>query len=353
MDLVANGDRTTGSDNRTENSADPVIGTTAKVPQGDLNRTLCGDNPMANLTLTDTETEVFAIGVQEAYQHADYFDTGWSIFQGQVAGESLNVPVVQAGEAENKADGTSHDNGATIESVNIDLVDPVKSFSDILKTQVDIRPDLNLISNVGAQLGRDVGFGRSLRIANHLSFTADANSKSVTDDFVTVSGLGDTVKNAIATVMGNMDDDGVPTSMRFGLLKPKQFYSMRGVAEVVSVDFTRGQNVNQSIGGNMAGMEYLNCLIRNMGGIFGVDWTASAHSGKNLPTASGLEMADDMTNIVGIFWHHEAFGVRHQTGLESSIDWIQRNQVWMSIARLHMGIKVIQIEGLWILVHSS
>ncbi len=244
----------------------------------------------APLTLTDTETEVFAIGVQEAYQHADYFDTGWSIFTGQIAGESLNVPVVQAGEAENRADGTSHSQGATIASVNIDLVDPVKSFSDILKTQVDIRPDLNLISQVGAQLGRDVGFGRSLRIANHLMFTADANSKTVTDDFGTIADLGDTVKDGIAQIMSNMDDEGVPTSMRFGLLKPRQFYATRGVAEVVSVDFTRGQNVNQSIGGNMAGMEYLNCLIRNMGGIFGGDWTASAHAGKNLPSGSGVEM---------------------------------------------------------------
>lgn len=308
---------------------------------------------MANLTLTDTETEVFAIGVQEAYQHADYFDNGWSIFTGMVAGESLNVPVMQEGEAENKADGTDHAGSATMASVNIDLVDPIKSFSDILKTQVDIRPDLNLISNVGAQLGRDVGIGRTIRIANHLSFTADANSKSVTDDFATISGLGDTVKDAIANVMALMDDDGIPASMRFALMKPKQFYSVRGVAEIVSSDFTQGQNVNQSIGGNMAMMSYLNCIIRNVGGIFGIDWTATAHAGKNLPTATGKEMADDMSNVVALFWHHDAWAVRHQTGLESSIDWIQRNQVWMSIARLHMGVKVIQTDGLFILINNT
>ena len=308
---------------------------------------------MANLTLTDTETELFSIGVQEAYQHADYFDNGWAIFQGMVAGETLNVPVVQPGEAENKPDGGSHDNGATIESVTIELVDPIKSFSDILKTQVDIRPDLNLISNVGAQLGRDVGFGRTIRIANHLSFTADAASNSVTDDFATVSGLGDTVKDAIASIMGTMDDRGIPASMRFGLMKPKQFYSVRGVAEIVSSDFSQGQNVNQSIGGNLAMMSYLGCIIRNVGGIFGVDWTATAHAGKNLPTATGKEMADDMSNVVALFWHHDAWAVRHQTGLESSIDWIQRNQVWMSIARLHMGVKVIQTDGLFILINNT
>ncbi len=304
---------------------------------------------MANLTVTGTETEVFAIGVQEAYQHADYFDSGWSIFTGMVAGESLNVPIVSTGEAQNRADGTTHSDGAVITAINITLEDPIKAFSDILKTQVDIRPDLNLISQVGAQLGRDVGFGRSLRICNALTKTADAASKSVTDDFNTVSGLGDTVRDAIKVIMGNMDDDGIPTSMRYGLLSPKLFYSVRGEAEVISVDFTQGQAVNQSIGGNMAGVDYLNCMIKNMGGIFGVNWAASAHVSKLLPTA----MEDDLTDILGLFWHHDAWAVRHQTGLESSIDWIQREQVWMSLARLHMGLKVIQQDGIWILKHSS
>ncbi len=304
---------------------------------------------MAAVTLTNTETEVFAIGVQEAYQHADYFDTGWSIFTGMIAGEKLNVPIISDGEAENKADGGSHDGSSLITGLEIELKEPIKSFSDIKKTQVDIRPDLNLITQVGAQLGRDVGFGRTLRICNHLTSTADTASKVVTDDFNTQSGLGETVRDAIQTVMANMDDDGIPASMRFGLLKPKQFYATRGQAEMVSVDFTRGQDMNASIGGNMAGFDYLNCLTRNMGGIFGVDWTASAHTGKNLPA----DMEDNLTDIVGLFWHHDAFAVRHQTGLESSIDWIQRNQVWMSIARLHMGMKVLQGDGVWILKHSS
>ncbi len=304
---------------------------------------------MAAVTLTNTETEVFAIGVQEAYQHADYFDTGWSIFTGMIAGELLNVPIISDGEAENLADGGSHDGSALITGLEITLKEPIKSFSDIKKTQVDIRPDLNLITQVGAQLGRDVGFGRTLRITNHLTSTADAASKSVTDDFTTTSGLGEVVKDAIAEVMSNMDDDGIPASMRFGLLKPKQFYSTRGVAEMVSVDFTRGQDMNASIGGNMAGFDYLGCLTRNMGGIFGVNWLATAHAGKNLPS----DMEDDLTNIVGVFWHHDAFAVRHQTGLESSIDWIERNQVWMSIARLHMGMKILQADGVWILKHSS
>ncbi len=300
----------------------------------------------APLTLTNTETEVFAIGVQEAYQHADYFDTGWSVFQGQVAGEVLNVPVIQEGEATNRVDGTAHSEGAVIASEVIALDDPIKSFSDILKTQVDIRPDLNLIAQVGAQLGRDVGYGRTIRIANTLMFDSDADSRTFSDDYATLANLGDAVKDGISTLMGIMDDNGVPASMRFGLLKPKQFYSMRGVAEVVSVDFTRGQNVNQSIGGNMAGMEYLNCLIRNVGGIFGIDWT-TGHANKNLPVAF------NGTPVVGIFWHHDSFAVRHQTGLESSIDWIQREQVWMSIARLHMGLKILQNKGCYLLVSDT
>ncbi len=309
---------------------------------------------MASITLTDTELEVFGIGVLESYQHRDYFQEDWALFQGMTAGEVVNVTVMQEGEATNLADGSAHTSGtAQMIGTEIPLVDPIKSFVDILKTQVDVRPDLNLLTTVGRQVGRDVGFGRTLRIANHLAFTADANSNSDVRDYVTSSTLADNTIAGIKRVAEEMDEDGVDSEMRFCMLKPSLFYALRGAAEVISSDFTQGQNINQAIGGNMSILNYLNFTIRNMGGIFGVDWTASSHGPKNLPTTTGAEMAFDMSAVVGIFWQHDSWAARHQTGLETNVDWIHRDQVWMPIARLHMGVKVIKIDGLWILTDNS
>lgn len=306
---------------------------------------------MAAITLTTTDLEVLGIGVLEAYQHRDYFQEDWALFQGMTAGEVVNVPVMQEGEATNLSDGQAHEGSAEMIGTEIPLVDPIKSFVDIRKTQVDIRPDLNLLTTTGRQLGRDVGFGRTLRIANHLSSIANTQSNETTGDFQTDTGLGARVTAALRAIATAFDDAGVDSEMRFGMLKPELFYALRGEAEVISSDFTQGQNINQAIGGNMSILNYLNFTLRNMGGIFGVDWTDSVHVGKNLP--SSPQMAYDQTDNYGIFWQHDSWAARHQTGLETNIDWIHRDQVWMPIARLHMGIAVIKTDGLRSLVHSS
>lgn len=307
---------------------------------------------MAAITLTDTDLEVFGIGVLEAYQHRDYFQEDWALFQGMTAGEVVNVPVMQEGAAENLADGSAHEGTAVMVGYEIPLVDPIKSFVDILKTQVDIRPDLNLLTTVGRQVGRDVGFGRSLRIANHLAYTSNANGTEESDDYAQADGLGTRVKDGLKAVATAFDDAGVDSEMRFCMLNPTCFYALRGEAEVISSDFTQGQNINQAIGGNMSILNYLNFTIRNMGGIFGVDWTASAHGPKNLPSTDPV-MEYDMTDVVAICWHHDAWAARHQTGLETNVDWIHRDQVWMPIARLHMGMRVIKSEGLRTLVSTT
>lgn len=308
---------------------------------------------MAAITLTTTDLEVFGIGVLEAYQHRDYFQEDWALFQGMTAGEVVNVPVMQEGEAVNLADGSGHNGTAQMIGTEILLVDPIKSFVDILKSQVDIRPDLNLLTTVGRQVGRDVGFGRTIRIANHLAFTANGESNEQTGDFQTDDGLGTRVKNGIKGIATAFDDAGVDDEMRFMMLKPDAFYALRGEAEVISSDFTQGQNINQAIGGNMSILNYLNFTIRNMGGIFGIDWTDSAHQAKKLPTATNRVMQYDMTDVYGIAWQHDSWAARHQTGLETNVDWIHRDQVWMPIARLHMGLRVIKTDGLRTLVHSS
>ena len=155
---------------------------------------------MAAITLTDTDLEVFGIGVLEAYQHRDYFQEDWALFQGMTAGEVVNVPVMQEGEAVNLPDGSAHEGSAEMIGYDVKLVDPIKSFHDIKKTQVDIRPDLNLLTTSGKQCGRDVGFGRTIRIANHLAFFANAQSLETQGDFQTDSGLGARVKQGIKEI---------------------------------------------------------------------------------------------------------------------------------------------------------
>lgn len=310
---------------------------------------------MAQITLTATETEVFGVGVLEAYQFADFFSEDWTLFQGMTAGEVINVPVFSAIDAINLPDATDHNGSATITGVEVPLVDPVKAFVDIEMAQVDVRPDLNLIENTGRALGRAVGYGRTIRVANHMVTQADSNSNFFEVDQTDATGAarGEQFKSGIVQVAAAMDDAGIPAEDRFALLKPTQFYELRGLAEVISSDFTQGQNRNQSIGGQSSLLNYLNFDMRNAGGLFGINWLDSAHDQLFLPTASDHDMAHDSTNVIGLFWHKDSTVVRHQTGLRSAVDWIPRSQVWLAIARLHMGVRVVKTAGVYILLDSS
>jgi len=307
------------------------------------------------VTLTDTDIEVFSGRVLASYQHRDYFGEDLLMFTGQTAGEIINQPVILENStgATNEPDGGDHEDVANITGVDIPLVDPIKSYSDILKTQVDVRPDLNLIENVGAQLGRDVAIGRNLRIANYLHGVAIAEGQTRSLILAgTGTDTGDAVQELIEIIAAEFDDNGIPDDQRYMFMKPTYFYALRSKPAVISSDFTQGQNINQAIGGNMSVLSYLNFTIRNMGSVFGTDWTATAPgAGKNLPNASsGTDMNVNQTTTVAVCWHTGSTMVRHQTGLQASIDWIQRQQVWMSIARLHMGIKTVKPEGVFSIV---
>ena len=309
---------------------------------------------MADITLSGTDTEVFGGSVLEAYQHRDYISEDWLMFHGMTAGDVINIPVFEEAEGINLADGGSHDGSATITGVEVPLVDPIKAFVDIQKQQVDVRPDLQLLVNTGRALGKAVGYGRTIRIANHLIHEADVASNSFTGDMsAATTTIATAVKLGMDSIAAAMDDDGVDFEDRYGLMKPTQFYALRGETSVISSDFTQGQNINQAIGGNMALLEYLGFMIRKCGGIFGIDWTGSDHDQKFMSTATGQVMAHDTTDVVAVFWQKECAAVRHQTGLEANIDWIHRDQVWMPIARLHMGVKVIKAEGVYILIDQS
>lgn len=310
---------------------------------------------MASITLSGTDTEVFGGSVLEAYQHRDYISEDWLMFHGMTAGDVINIPVFEEAEGINLADGGAHEGSATITGVEVPLVDPIKAFVDIQKQQVDVRPDLQLLTNTGRALGRAVGYGRTIRIANHLIHEADLNSNSFTDDYTasTQAATGAAVVHGMEQIAAAMDDDGVDFESRYGLLKPTQFYAGRQVTHAISSDFTQGQNVNQAIGGNMALWEYLGFMVRNCGGIFGIDWTGSDHDQKFIPSATGQVMQHDNTAVIGVFWQKECGAVRHQTGLEANIDWIHRDQVWMPIARLHMGVKIVKAEGVYILIDQS
>ena len=304
------------------------------------------------VSLTDTEIEVFSGRVLSAYQHRDYFSEDLLMFTGQTAGEKINQPVIQENPdgATNLVDGGDHDDEAVITSNEVELTLPIKSFTDILKTQVDIRPDLNLIENVGAQLGRDVAIGRNLRIANYLHGVAIAETQTRSLALAPTGDTGDDVQALIEIIAAEFDDNGIPDDQRYMFMKPTHFYALRALPNVISSDFTQGQNINQAIGGNMSVLNYLNFTIRNMGSVFGTNFLASAHDGKFLPTQTSTghtNMRMDQLTTVALCWHTGSTIVRHQTGLQASIDWIQRQQVWMSIARLHMGIKTVKPEGVW------
>jgi hypothetical protein len=309
------------------------------------------------VSLTDTDIEVFSGRVLTSYQHRDYFGEELLMFQGMTAGEIVNQPIMEenATGAQNLADGGDHDDEAVMVGHEVQLTLPIKSFSDILKTQVDVRPDLSLIENVGAQVGRDVGIGRTLRISNYLldqAVTA-TQTRALTLAPSSAVTVGEQVAHVIEIVAAEFDDAGIPDDQRYMFMKPTHFYALRALPNVISSDFTQGQNINQAIGGNMSVLNYLNFTIRNMGSVFGTNWLSSLEDGKNLPTQTSTghtNMRMDQTTTVALAWHTGSTIVRHQTGLQASIDWIQRQQVWMSIARLHMGIKTVKPEGVFAIV---
>ncbi len=285
------------------------------------------------VALTLTETEVFGGAVFAAYTHTDYFGTSGMQFYGVRPTEVVNVPVTQQGDARFLDDGNDHTaEDSSMIGQQVPLFDPIKSSNLVKQTQVDTRPDLALLENLGRQHGRNVGRTKTIGLLNMLAGAADGAGNNIAGDFDTTTDPQTEVKNGIKAIATAMDEAGVPPEGRFGMLKSAAFYELADADGVMSVDFG-GQANRQRIGGNLAPIMYLNILIRNCGVGFGTEWTDTGVGGINFPAA----LDHDMTQVVGVFWHEDAWALRHQTQLQTVTPFIDHKQSWLVLARLHLG----------------
>lgn len=294
---------------------------------------------MATITLTDTELEVFGMAVMMEFGQRDIIPTEWHLMMGQIDGEVVNQTIYNAGEATILEDGNDHNGSAEITGIEVPLVNPIKDFVDIKFQSIDERPGLQLLQNSGKMIGRNIGFQHSLMKLNLLAKESDTLANTVSGDLdATVTAtLATAAKSVLLEIIGNMDDDSVPNGDRYAVVKPQIFHALHSADDVVRLDFGGPANV-QNVAGNFGTMlRWHDVIIVSAGGFFAVDWTAAAHSGRNLPST----MAFDMTNVYGLVWHKEAWVERIQRDLLMTVEWIPRSQVWMPIGRLHMGAKVL------------
>ena len=293
------------------------------------------------VTLTNTDTEVFGGEVFAAYQVADLFGTEMMQFYGMRPTEAVNVPVTQGGTGKFLADGADHTNeDSSIIGVTVPLFTPLKSSNIVLKSQVDVRPDLRLLENLGKQHGRNVGQQKTKTILQILSKSADDAGNSVSRDLDNATLAPFETKEGIKTIATAFDEEGVPSDGRFAFLRSQIFYELADQDGVMSLDFG-GQANRQSVGGNRDAIRYLNFTIINCGIGFGEDFTDSsaAHTAIAYPTEF------DMTSVWGLFWHEDSWALRHQTQVESTVGWVEEKQVWLVLARLHMGNKAIYTDS--------
>ncbi len=290
------------------------------------------------VTMTATDIEVYSGSVDAAYRLGDFFGNNKMKYFGMRPGELLNQPVVRRGDAKNLDDGADHTNeDSSFLGTEIPLELAIKASNTVKKRQVDERPDLNILQNLGEAHGVNVAEGKTIRLLNAISKTADAAGNIV---FTAVAPTGTDMKNAIKEVMANMDELRVPATGRTGFIKSTEWYELGDADAVISSDFG-GMANRQTQGGNMMGLNYLNAMHHNVGFGFGKDWTASSETALALPTS----MAFDMTDVIGVIWHRDQWALREQTSLESTIDWIPEKRIWLVLSALQLGYAAIDGKG--------
>lgn len=304
---------------------------------------------MAGLQFNNTEVEHYGMRAQLQYQHSDRFGETRMDFYGARPAESVNVPVWQNQDAINKADNTDHLGFETeVEGASIPLFAPVKAPSSIGRDKVDTRPDLQMLTKMGDKAGQSVGEGKTIRIANFLAKVAFTAGNIVTIDAeANDSTAPGEVKKVAKHIAAVWDRLGVPETQRFGKLESGLFYELPESQQVYGREYGGAasiQNLHQFIE-----IPYLNFMVGNMGKPFGTDWTASEVEHLALPTPSQF----DMTDVVGIFWHGPSWALRHQTNVEYNAEWVPHMQAWLTMARLHMGYKEIQTDGIYVVMKET
>lgn len=281
--------------------------------------------------------ELFNGQVFTEYQTLRLFEPAMMIYREGGIGERINFPVIETQVAQNLADGTTmSQNVLNPRAPELDLDDPIKAWVHIPKDLADVRPELELVTEYGNALGRDIANGETGRLIAHLGNACDTSAADsvVTANLDATSGLGAIVAAALRECASLLDANGVPGQGRWGMLHSTQWLELLDVEGVQSREW--GGNANVKMPGMIIQYADFN-IIRGTGGFFGTDFTGAPYA-----TAWASKYRYDATNLRGIFWHREAWALRRVRRPEVLVDWLPETDEWKVEARSHMGTACIK-----------
>lgn len=299
------------------------------------------------VTLTGIETEVYSGKVHLQFQAGDVYGTSGMIFYANRPTEVINDPVITGDVfGRHEADGSDHtaEDNAMV-GVEVPLFEVIKSRTSIPYSKINVRPDLGMVGRFGTKNGRNLATGKTIRLNNALAKVADTAGNTIDVDENATDGTAPRkCREAIEELAGLMDNLGVPGDMRRGVLSPRFFYKLGSEQGVIRRDYGGKANA-QTLGSSS--LEYANFTMVKSPLGFGVDYTATAQAGLALPSP----LMFDMTDVLGVFWHPEAWALREQE-FSSAVDNIPEKQIVQLLSRYHMGFKEIQADGIWALVQQ-
>lgn len=279
--------------------------------------------------------------VNHAYQLHDKFSD--SVYTETQAGKTLNVPVFQAEEAINVADGGGaySDAANTIPAVDVDLDDPVKWRKKVPLSQEEDVPDLSFNKVYADMGGMAVARGVGLRLINRAAGTVGV--EVVEADFTdpaTLPAVMAEVGRQCAALLGTQ---GLSEEL-YGYLHPDVAYGW----------WTPLGYFHRPDGGQGA---LADSAIAKRWPIFGINWLATALGFKadysaNTNLAAAYRV--DNTLLVGAVWHKFAVALRRLTPnpVTKVREAPEDDYVWVR-CRQRIGTKAVQTGGIILIKQTA
>jgi len=303
----------------------------------------------------DAAIEQFTGEVIHAYQMSDQYGTDKCIFAAKSVGETWNYPVVENSVAVNAADGPDSSGNDIVNASNtgyqtndddirtpeLTVDRPIKDIRYLPLDQLEVRPDLKLPDNYAKMLGRAVGEGKGIRLTGLLANAANdatggienVNTVDVTsDDDDTIGAL---LKHVFNVIGGDMDLGGVPSDGRHAMLKSNWWYTLLGIDGIFTKEFGGQSNVQRP--GEV--IMYANFMIHNGRNGFGLN-TSNTEWAARMSAETHYQY--DMTALMAVVWHTEAWALRHWKEPQVMNDWSTDYDAFKLEARLTMGATAIQ-----------
>lgn len=288
-------------------------------------------------TISNTDVEIFSGEVQKTFAIMDPYGANSSRYFAARPGEVLNQPIVAHGDGRFFADGQDHTTWTSSEMTaeEIPLFTPFKARDAVNFSDMDVRPDLNFLMNFKDAHARSLAEMKAICLTSFLAKVAIAAGNTVSVDASATDGTAPAnVKNGFKTIRSNMSAARVDDGIRC-MLKPSAYVELVDQDGVVSKDFGTGTD-RAFAGAKGHGLSYMDIAITQLGIAFGTDWTSTdtRFDTISMPT----EVEADLSNVLGVVWHPDAWCLREQVIQRSSVKELHQTQEWQILSRYHFGV---------------